>query len=417
MTIEALGNYSVKQNQPTNVKSQTFSSNPETNDGKSKLLASNNAKIAVGAGLAALAAIGIYIATKGKTNKTVQEVQESANTIKEMTIDVFKQAGNKFNRGKAVTSSGEAFIGNITHQTNDGKNIVIEYENGILKKSTKYDGGNVISQKNYEYGKNGDLSIIQDGKLILNKITDTGNGLQTFKTKKGFVIKNTNTDKIKFLQLEGQGQKYFYDNGTLKAVEIKNNHHTNTIFYSSDGSKNLRVQDGSLLEFYDKKGVPTDRIQIITRENGYQRLEYGNLLYDETRGFNAIDRVYSYGTPQGTHGMIFRQSRTKDGKNVIETNLLFRTTDNNNYRISKKGKDIQIERSVDKKKSDLIAKDSDEYKNVLAQSTDFMKQLLAKYKTDLGLQRQANEDLKEFNSLKEYICHIERQLRHKFSMQ
>ena len=42
---------------------------------------------------------------------------------------------------------------------------------------------------------------------------------------------------------------------------------------------------------------------------------------------------------------------------------------------------------------DAIAKDSDEYKNVLAQSNDFMKQFFAKYKTALGLKRQYYEQI------------------------
>ena len=117
--------------------------------------------------------MGIYIATKGKAVKATQDVvqnsQKTTNAIKEMTVDAFKQAGNKFNKGKAITNTGEAFTGNITHQTKDGKNIVREYENGVLKKLTKYDGENILSQKEYIYSKDGDLSVVQDGKLILKK--------------------------------------------------------------------------------------------------------------------------------------------------------------------------------------------------------------------------------------------------------
>lgn len=365
-------------------------------DEKTKLLTPTQTNVAIGTGLTVLAAIGIYIATKGKGSKTAHEVQESANTIKEMTVEAFKQAGNKFNRGKAVTSTGEAFTGNITHQTNDGKNIVREYENGVLKKSTKYDGENILSQKIYKYGKDGDLFVVQDGKLILNKITDTKNGLQTFNTEKGLVIKNTNTGKIKSLQLEGQGRKDFYydDNGTLKAVKIQNNHHTNTIFYSPDGNKNMRVQNDGWVEFYDKKGVPTDKIQVdITGENPF--LQYADLSYNELRVLGNIDKTYSYVMPQGTSGNILRQTRVKGGKKEIRTNLVLTTPDKNTYFVSKNGKDIQIKRSVDKKKREPIAKDSDEYKNVLAQSNDFMKQFLSKYKTALGLQRQVNEALQK----------------------
>ena len=72
------------------------------------------------------------------------------------------------------------------------------------------------------------------------------------------------------------------------------------------------------------------------------------------------------------------------------------TSEGNEYLVSRNGKDVQIKRLGEK---DAIAKDSDEYKNVLAQSNDFMKQFFAKYKTALGLQRQAYEGVDEFKAL------------------
>lgn len=158
-------------------------------DEKSKFLTPTKTKIAVGTALTALAAVGIYLATKGKGNKATQEVvteathniqetvPETVNTIKEMTVDAFKQAGNKFNKGKAVTSTGEVFTGSLTHQTKDGKNIVREYENGVLKKATKYEGENVLSQKEYKYDKNGKISeVLLSNKGRINMQHDTTAG-------------------------------------------------------------------------------------------------------------------------------------------------------------------------------------------------------------------------------------------------
>ena len=133
--------------------------------------------VVVGTGLAALAAIGIYIATRGKGSKifskdvteVTQKPQEVTNAIKEMTVDAFKKAGNKFNKGKAVTNTGEAFTGNITRQTKDGKKIVLEYKNGVLNNSTKYDGENVLSQKKYNFSENGDFTIFEGENLLLIK--------------------------------------------------------------------------------------------------------------------------------------------------------------------------------------------------------------------------------------------------------
>ena len=158
-------------------------------DEKSNFLTPTKTKIAVGTALTALAAVGIYLATKGKGNKATQEVvteathniqetvPETVNTIKEMTVDAFKQAGNKFNKGKAVTSTGEVFTGSLTYQTKDGKNIVREYENGVLKKSTKYEGENVLSQKEYKYDKNGKISEVllpNKGSIKMKHDTTTG---------------------------------------------------------------------------------------------------------------------------------------------------------------------------------------------------------------------------------------------------
>ena len=188
---------------------QPIKQQPKTTDEKTKSFPTKTAVI-VGTGLTALAAVGIYLATKGKGAKatqkavteTVHNTQETANTVKEMTVDAFKQAGNKFNKGKAVTNTGEAFTGNITHQTKDGKKIVMEYENGLLNKSTKYDGENALSQKRYYIYEDGSIAINQDGDFIYRK------------------IKNK-TGKITLLQNQKQGLKRFYydDNGTLKGLE------------------------------------------------------------------------------------------------------------------------------------------------------------------------------------------------------
>ena len=240
---------------------------------KQKSSTSTKTLVTVGAGLIALATVGIYIATKGKAVKATQDVvqnsQKTTNAIKEMTVDAFKQAGNKFNKGKAITNTGEAFTGNITHQTKDGKNIVREYENGVLKKLTKYDGENILSQKEYIYSKDGDLSVVQDGKLILKKITNTKDSIQRIDNLNGFIVKNTNTGKIETLQIKGQGRKHFYydDNGTLK--KVKHDYSSkdgvfmqDTIIYSPDGNKKMKIDGIGRTEFYDKNGVPIDEIHV-----------------------------------------------------------------------------------------------------------------------------------------------------------
>ena len=326
---------------------QPIKQQPKTTDEKTKSFPTKTA-VVVGTGLAALAAVGIYLATKGKGGKAVQQAthntqeavqnvaqnaQEATNTIKEMTVDAFKQAGNKFNKGKAVTNTGEAFTGNITHQTKDGKKIVMEYENGLLNKSKKYDGENILHDKEYYYDDNGVLKVLS----------------------------------------------HIHDNGVDK------------ILYSSDGAKKMRFQD-DVIEFYDKNGVIADKIQIPESHPGVNYvMSYNDLKYIESCGSNGqLAKTYSYTTPQGIEGTIFRNNDYIKGKNKVTSNLLLETPDNKSYVVTRNGKDVQIKRNGEK---EAIAKDSDEYKNVLAQSNDFMKQFFVKYKTALGLERQYYEQI------------------------
>ena len=364
---------------------QSIKQQPKTTDEKTKSFPTKTA-VVVGTGLAALAAVGIYLATKGKGGKAVQQAthntqeavqnvaqnaQEATNTIKEMTVDAFKQAGNKFNKGKAVTNTGEAFTGNITHQTKDGKKIVMEYENGLLNKSTKYDGENALSQKRYYIYEDGSIAINQDGDFIYRK------------------IKNK-TGKITLLQNQKQGLKRFYydDNGTLKGLE----HGDSKFLYTSDGTKKMKIQANGGVEFYDKNGASTDKIKV----DGPDSLSYHDLDYraEILKGLGH-NRTYSYTTPQGAEGVISRTRFLGEPKKV-SSSLQLTTSEGNEYLVSRNGKDVQIKRLGEK---DAIAKDSDEYKNVLAQSNDFMKQFFAKYKTALGLQRQAYEGVDEFKAL------------------
>ena len=386
---------------------QPIKQQPKTTDEKTKSFPTKTA-VVVGTGLAALAAVGIYLATKGKGGKatqkavteTVHNTQETASTVKEMTVDAFKQAGNKFNKGKAITSTGETFTGNITHQTKDGKNIVIEYENGVLKKSTKYDGKNVLTQKRYEHSEDGVFTIFDNNDFFFMKKTE--GRVQTTQSNNVLIRKDVATGRLKTLQTKGQGRRDFYydDKGTLKTVEYLEKAKDGTlihdiIFYSPEGNKKMRIDTYGLTEFYDKNGVSTDKINVdIHRRNS---LYYHDLDYKKTAVAGGIQRTYSYTTPQGTKGTIIRNNKNVKGKNQVTSQFVLETPDKKSYIVSRNGKDVQV------KRNDLtqepITKDSGEYKNVLAQSNDFMKQFFVKYKTALGLQHQVNEGLDEFEVL------------------
>ena len=261
-------------------------------DEKSNFLTPTKTKIAVGTALTALAAVGIYLATKGKGNKATQEavteathniqetVPETVNTIKEMTVDAFKQAGNKFNKGKAVTSTGEVFTGSLTHQTKDGKNIVREYENGVLKKSTKYEGENVLSQKEYKYDKNGKISEVllpNKGSINMQHDTTTGkisiierfemNSQMKFYYSKEGALKYMTGDLVDIPQKLGGDASELptsmlieFDPLTKKPIRARS---TNT-----DGFTNNKSI------FYDKSGKPS---MIMTGEQGPESLNFEDL--------------------------------------------------------------------------------------------------------------------------------------------
>ncbi len=381
---------------------QPIKQQPKTTDEKTKSFPTKTA-VVVGTGLAALAAVGIYLATKGKGAKATQKVvtetvhntQETANTVKEMTVDAFKQAGNKFNKGKAVTNTGETFTGNITHQTKDGKKIVMEYENGVLKKSTKYDGKNVLTQKRYEHCEDGIFTISDNNDFFFMKKTE--GRVQTTQSNNVLIRKDVDTGRLITLHLKGKGQPrkdfYYDDNGVLKAVKRSYNQESYMDFYSPDGSKKFSVDPSTgLTEFYDKNGVTTDKISVASYRD--YDLCYHNLSFHQGVQNGKNIRTYKFTTQQGIKGTIDRVCTAQAGKKPkIATQLVLETPDDKSYTVTRNGKDVQIKRNGEK---EAIAKNSKEYKNVLAQSNDFMKQFFAKYKTALGLQRQVKEGLKDF---------------------
>lgn len=261
-------------------------------DEKSKFLTPTKTKIAVGTALTALAAVGIYLATKGKGNKATQEavteathniqetVPETVNTIKEMTVDAFKQAGNKFNKGKAVTSTGEVFTGSLTHQTKDGKNIVREYENGVLKKATKYEGENVIDKKEYKYDKNGKISkILLSNKGRINMQHDTTTGklsiIKSFRMNSPMAFYYSKEGALKYMtcgfkdipqKLRGVAS----DDITSMLIEF-DPLTKKPIRACSAGLSNFRNNKSI---FYDKSGKPS---MIMTGEQGPENLYFKDL--------------------------------------------------------------------------------------------------------------------------------------------
>lgn len=148
---------------------------------------STGAKVAIGTGLVALASYGIYLATRGKvkpkatppatTNNSVQE-------IKELAVNTFKEAGNKFVKGKAVMADGTNYTGKIVSESKDGSKVVMEYLDGVLQKSTKTKGSENIFEKTYKYSDELGLEqVINNNTTTLKKFIDEAGNLNIENSK------------------------------------------------------------------------------------------------------------------------------------------------------------------------------------------------------------------------------------------
>lgn len=186
--------------------SNTNPINPTTKENKGL---STGAKVAIGSGLVALASYGIYLATRGKvkpkttppatTNNPVQE-------IKELAVNTFKEAGNKFVKGKAVMADGTNYTGKIVSEGKDGSKVVMEYLDGVLQKSTKTKGTETIFEKTYKYSDDlGLVNVTKNGNSTFSKTYDKlakqiliNDGKLRIDTETGIIIENNTTyiDKV-----------------------------------------------------------------------------------------------------------------------------------------------------------------------------------------------------------------------------
>ena len=203
-------------NSVNNIQQKPVQSPIEPQKSEQKESIANGTTLLLGS-LAALAiGTGIYFATKGRGTSGTSSATGSSSTvnqIKEYTAKAFTDAGNKFEKGVAKLKNGENYTGTITHTTKDGKFVVREYENGLIKKSAMYECENAekldcaLWRKEYKYDKG-----------VLNSIQDN-NGV--YKFQKNITDKYIDTSKYRkmnsgelIIKLE-DGRKV-YDKGILK---------------------------------------------------------------------------------------------------------------------------------------------------------------------------------------------------------
>lgn len=316
-------------------------------DEKSKFLTPTQTKVAVGTALTALAAVGIYLATKGKGAKVPQETvtnatqtaQEFANTVKEYSVEAFKKAGNKFNKGKAFNADGTGFSGTILNQTKDGAEVSLVYENGLINKSTKTKNGEKLLEKTYKNRDAGSLNVsIVDSKGTKTDVWyDSNKGiLGRYRREKdgtnSSIVKDLKKDKI----LKENGTSFINDKNGNKIAERDYNH--NITLYHPNGKVKFK-QEGNTLKSFDENGNMTHQLKADLSRGEYYKLitSDGKKVELKVGSQNHKDRDMSFYEPNSK-----RPSATLStwydhtGKRINEA---FARTKNGDRYLLEKGKD------------------------------------------------------------------------------
>lgn len=233
------------------------------------------AKWAIGTGLAILGTYGVYALTKGKVKPT-----KRIDEIKELSIKAFKEAGNKFDKCKAVLADGTKYTGNITSECKDGSKVVMEYVDGVLQKSTKTakDGSRVFD-KAYFYTKDGSLEKIEDGFFFNNTIW------KKVISNEKIQVKTYRPDRYHYYILDknsGKLLEHSCNNREEKVIDRIKTIHSKKYIYSDEGILKYQILNHNnndekiLLEFYpDGKTIKT----IVDTGKTAIYDEKGELLY------------------------------------------------------------------------------------------------------------------------------------------
>lgn len=163
--------------------------------------------VLAGLGAAAAIAVGILAVKKG----------QGAKTIKEIGADKFKEAGNTFVKGKALTKNGEPFTGVITKLGSDGFKHKIEYVNGVIKEVKTYKTSRPIegkvydlpySKKTYNYNANGKLQSVDKYSFgHVSSLDPKQSGMQYIKTSSINLDENRAEGLKKFAEKQAEIKK------------------------------------------------------------------------------------------------------------------------------------------------------------------------------------------------------------------
>ena len=225
---------------------------------------STTAKWAIGLGLTALASYGIYYAlTKGRVKGATPKPENPIPEIKEMAVNAFKEAGNKFVKGKAVMADGTNYTGKIVSGGKDGSKVVMEYLDGVLQKSTKTKGAETIFEKTYKYSDElGLVNVTKNGNSVFNKTYD--NATKQILINNGKVIIDTDTGMVI------KGKKYI-DKETGLTGDVDNI----KMIQSVNGTPNytIKINGKKLPEGYDISQANIDPNRPRVFQNAHSHVD------------------------------------------------------------------------------------------------------------------------------------------------
>lgn len=318
---------SVSLNNVSQVNNTQSIKQPEkTTDEKPKFSTPTKTTVAIGAGLTALAAIGIYFATRGRGAKATEKVvaetvkgatqtaQESANTVKENTVEAFKKAGNKFEKGKAIKADGTGFSGTILNKTKDGAEVSLVYENGLIQKSTKTKNGEKLFEKTYRRTIEGSdrisfVNIHSKGTRIYSEYDpDDGTLLREIRREDGTIsnlYKDFKRDKV----LIENHKNFIYDkSGNLFGERDRAR---NITIYYPNGKMKFKQESGTL-KYFDEKGNMTHQFDfteegtLLTTPKGIKFNKGTNKNMQEQQildSYNTVKREITDLLSNGKHYM------------------------------------------------------------------------------------------------------------------
>ena len=180
--------------------------------------------IIAGGALVAAAAAGVYLVMRGKAKKAQRLAAEAAAAEKaKLAAEELKKIQaqfEKFVKGKAVAKSGEPFSGEIIKVLDEktGIKVVFNYENGILKQSSKFKGEDKLFEKLYNYDETGKLldieKLVNDGQefIFMRSVNDKGHVI-TENTKSKICSAN---DKNELGIYFNDGTSKYYKDGKLR---------------------------------------------------------------------------------------------------------------------------------------------------------------------------------------------------------